>query len=793
MKNLFGSNGMISKLIRRRDPGNRDSLPVLQREWSAFMDFGPALVWQKNVTGRYVMVNRRFCETVGLSEMEIIGKTDHDIFPAEIADAYVRDDREIMDSGVPRYGIEERHRKPTGEIGWSRTDKIPVRGEKGELTGTLGFAVDITDRRLAVEALAASERKWRNILVNTPQIGISLDPRARIIFANRHFLELTGWDEKEVLGRNWFDLFIPEDIREEVRGVFELVMNRKDTLEFSNYENEILTRTGELRNIYWSNVIEKDIHGEVTEVTCLGIDVTAKRRSEEALRESEKRFRALAEMLPEAVFEADSEMKLTFVNRQAYAMFGYTKEDFKKGLNGFDMLVPEDRQRARENAVKRFRGDGVGVNEYRGLRKDGRTFPVLFHTSPILRKSEVAGLRGIIVDITERKIIEEQLRQAQKMESIGNLAGGIAHDFNNILFPVVGMSEMLLEDLPAGSISHENVRVILKAAKRGVDLVKQILTFSRQGEHKTMPVRIQQVLKEVLKLSRSTIPSNIPISNEIQGDCGPVMADPTQLHQIAMNLITNAYHAVEETGGEIGVRLRETELTVGRSAEVPLEPGKYAILGVSDTGSGIDPSVIHRIFEPYFTTKPQGKGTGLGLSVVYGIVRKYGGDIRVFSEPGHGALFEVFLPILHDDGISEAPGTAIVPETGTERILLVDDEEPIALLERMMLERLGYRVTAHTGSVEALNTFRSDPDGFDLVISDMTMPNMTGDKLAEALNAVKPGIPVIICTGFSEKMSPERAMASGVKGFLMKPVVKSDMARMVRKVIDQSKELPEDA
>ncbi len=401
----------------------------------------------------------------------------------------------------------------------------------------------------------------------------------------------------------------------------------------------------------------------------------------------------------------------------------------------------------------------------------------------------------IATDITQLKELqkkqlraEAQLRQAQKMESIGTLAGGIAHDFNNILYPIIGMSELLLEDLPFDSLEYENTQEILNAGKRGRDLVRQILAFSRQSEHKMKPVRIQRILKEALKLSRSTIPSNIEILEDIQHDCGLVLADPTQLHQVSMNLITNAYHAVEQNGGKISIQLKETELGSEDRAGLSIGSGQYALLTISDTGCGIDPALVDKIFDPYFTTKEQGKGTGLGLAVVHGIVNEHQGDIKIYSEVGKGSTLNVFLPLMEKTFEAESVERVEKHKKGAERILLVDDEEAIANLGRQMLERLGYRVTSRVNSVEALEAFRANPDAFDLVITDMTMPNITGDQLANELISIRPDISIIICTGFSERMTQEKAKAMGIKGFLMKPVIKSELGQEVRKVLDGKNE-----
>jgi len=380
------------------------------------------------------------------------------------------------------------------------------------------------------------------------------------------------------------------------------------------------------------------------------------------------------------------------------------------------------------------------------------------------------------------------------MEAIGSLAGGIAHDLNNILFPISGISEMLLDDIPPDTPEHQSIEQIYKSAKRGSDLIKQILAFSRQSKLQKLPIRIQPILKEALKLAQATIPRNIEVKSHIDTDCGMVSADPTQIHQIAMNLITNAFHAVEQNGGMIDIALKETAVeSFGEKDELAFHAiprdilhGRYACITVSDTGTGIDPGMIDKIFDPYFTTKELGKGTGLGLSVVHGIVKEHGGDVRVYSEVGKGTAFHVYLPLLEDTKDRKDAAVTRKYPRGCERILLVDDEEPIIHIEQMLLERLGYQVTTRTSSPDALDAFRANPSQFDLVISDRGMPNMTGEQLARELISIRPGIPIIICSGFSEENDEQQARCLGVKGFLKKPVAAGDLAEMVRKVLDEA-------
>ena len=512
-------------------------------------------------------------------------------------------------------------------------------------------------------------------------------------------------------------------------------------------------------------------------------DITERKKMEEALKRSEAQFRSLVEGAPLAIF-VQTDFNFAYVNAAGLKLFDAETADLLIGTPVPDRVHPDFRAQSRERIVQlNERKSAVPRVEQIYLRLDGTQVPVEVSSVPITFQGRDGGL-AFVQDISQRRQMEARLQQAQKMEAIGALAGGIAHDFNNILFPIIGLSELLLEDLPRGSLERENVAEIHTAARRAGDLVNQILSFSRQAEHKRIPLRIQQVLKEVGKLVRATIPSNISIEQSIQADCGPVLADPTNIHQIAMNLVTNAFHAVEEKGGTIAVELKQVDLAAMDVAGTPLATGPHALFSVWDTGCGIPADVMPRLFDPYFTTKAQGKGTGLGLAVVYGIVREHGGDVRVYSEVNRGTIFKVYLPILPRQAATDA-GTAPAPlPTGTERILLVDDEAPIVRMETQMLERLGYRVTARTSSVEALAAFQADPQGFDLVISDMAMPNMTGEQLAQQVAAIRPDIPVILCTGFSEQMSVRAADPLSLRGFLMKPLVRGELAKEVRRLLD---------
>jgi CheY-like chemotaxis protein/anti-sigma regulatory factor (Ser/Thr protein kinase) len=380
--------------------------------------------------------------------------------------------------------------------------------------------------------------------------------------------------------------------------------------------------------------------------------------------------------------------------------------------------------------------------------------------------------------------MENQLRQIQKIEAIGTLAGGIAHDFNNILSPIILHTDMVLEDIPVASPIRFNLEEIRSASIRAKELTKQILTFSRQTEQERIPIIIRPIIKETLKLLRYSFPSTIEIRQTVETTGGAVLADQTQIQRILMNLCTNAAYAMREKGGVLEVGLACVYLSSADTIHNPnLEPGHYMKLTVRDTGPGIEGGVKDRIFEPYYTTKEKGEGTGMGLAVVHGIVKSYDGAITVDSEPGKGTVFQVFLPKIEGQITSEPKGALQLP-VGTERILIIDDEQSILEVMQQMLERLGYTVYARSDSAEALEAFRENSDGFDLVITDYTMPEMTGADLAKAILGIRQDVPMILCTGFSEQIDEDKSKSIGIRAFVMKPIIMGEMAKTIRQVLD---------
>ena len=395
-----------------------------------------------------------------------------------------------------------------------------------------------------------------------------------------------------------------------------------------------------------------------------------------------------------------------------------------------------------------------------------------------------------VYDLTERieaekekKALGRQLRQAQKMEAVGTLAGGIAHDFNNILSAVIGFTEMAMEDAAQDAFLHHNMEQVLQAGLRAKHLVQQILTFSRQSEHEMRPVQLGRIIQEACDLLRASLPTTIEIEADIRTDAF-IMGDPTQMHQVLMNLCTNAGHAMRDRGGRLTIMLREAAAEEMREKRLPgMTAEAYLALTVADTGHGIPGNILDRIFDPFFTTKEHTEGTGMGLSVAHGIVKSHRGSIDVESRTGEGTLFRIYLPRIVTEAREENRAAAPLPE-GTERVLFVDDEAMLVDMTRQILQRLGYQVTACTSSVEALAYCRNDPHAFDLVITDMTMPHMTGKELAQELLQLNPVLPIILCTGFSETITEDAAKRIGIQAFILKPIVMADLAKTMRRVLE---------
>jgi len=505
-----------------------------------------------------------------------------------------------------------------------------------------------------------------------------------------------------------------------------------------------------------------------------------------ALQESKQRYKTLFNSASDAIFIYDLAGRFKAMNQVACERLGYSQKELLQ-MTLMDIETP-DYAKQSSKQIKAIRQHGHIVFETAHVQRDGKIIPIEA-SSRLVEYAKKAAILMIARDISERKRTDElkrQLDQALKMESIGNLAGGIAHDINNILFPVMGYTEMAMEDVLEESETYNNLEQIFKGTKRAKELVSQILAFSRQSEQEQKPVKLGPIVKEALKLISASLPSTIEIRQNIDSEAGAVMADSTKIHQVIMNLCTNAYHAMKASGGVLEVNLSGAYVDSNTSF-LNLETGPYLKLTVSDTGHGMDHALMERIFEPYFTTKAQGAGTGMGLSVVHGIIRSHGGEIKAFSRPGVGTTFDIFLPCIKAVAVESKTGPVAPAPRGRESILLVGDEAEITHLMQKMLERLGYQVSAHNDSVKALETFRAKPKMYALVITDQIMPNMTGTDLAKEIMDIRSDIPIIVCSGTGEEITDEEAKALGIREHIQKPVEKIRLAKSIRRVLDIDK------
>jgi PAS domain S-box-containing protein len=511
---------------------------------------------------------------------------------------------------------------------------------------------------------------------------------------------------------------------------------------------------------------------------------------EERVRERTAELKRQAELLNlthDAIMARDLHHRIVFWNRGARELFGWTSDEAEGKVMHklLQTIAPRPRQEIEEELLLRGRWEGKLVHTTR----DGRKITVASRQA--LRRDrdgKPIAILEINSDVTEQKLMEEQLRQAQKMEAVGTLSGGIAHDFNNILAAIIGFAEMVLEDVSDNVQVQHKMEQILKAGLRGRDLIRQILTFSRKAGVERKRINLALVATETHQLLRASLPSTIRTALDFATKEDFVFADPTQIQQVLMNLATNAAHSMQEGGGLLTIGISLATFPQGSMLPDPdLEPGTYLKLTVKDTGTGMTEEVRQRVFEPFFTTKDKGKGTGMGLAVAYGIVKAHGGALTVQSDAGQGSTFAVFLPQAQTpEAMKEEITTPAVPG-GTEQILFVDDEEMLVEMGRVILESLGYYVTVAANGTEALNLFLEDPSRFDLVITDQTMPDVTGVDLAQKMLGVRKEMPVILCTGYSEMVSTEKVKKVGIREFVMKPMVKKELAETIRRVLDGRK------
>ena len=734
--------------------------------------------FQSTPEGRFLGVNPAFAKMLGYESPEELVSSVSDIASQTYANP---EDRSRYHKALEADGYAEdfelKARCRDGSEIWVSDSSRAEFDEDGKIVRYEGIVVDITDRKQAEEELYKIEAMTKALLNGIPESAFLIEFDGTIIAANTTVAQRLNCPMEELIASNIYNR-VSHEVSEFRRKFIDQAVQTGKPFQFED------VRSG--RNI--DNRINPilDQHGKVTRLAIVGIDITEQKRTEEALRESEDFLNRTGDMAQVGGWEVDLDtMKVVWTKttgRIHELPHGYFP-DLEEAISYYH---PEDQDHVRQCVQRAIESSEPFDFTVRLITAKGRERWVRALGQPIFDSGSCVRLSGTFQDITERLKLEEELRQSQKMESIGTLAGGIAHDFNNILGIIVGNTELAMFDIPKWSPAQESLKEVREASLRARDLVTQILLFARQKEHTLSNIRVEPIAMESLKMLRATIPTTVEINQEIQEDLPTVLADAAQIQQIIMNLCTNAGQVMEADGGTLRFKLDLAELNAptdtlaGRITE-----GRYVRIQVQDTGPGISPENLERIFEPFFTTKGVGEGTGLGLAVVHGIVQDRHGGILVESEEGKGTIFRVYLPASEEAPADESQEEESELPKGHERVLFVDDEPMIMKLGQRMLERQGYHVETRASGTDALECFRQDPHRFDLVVTDMTMPGMRGDRLAEEILAIRPGIPVILSTGYSKHISNEKAREMGIRAFVMKPLTAQELASTVRKVLNE--------
>jgi len=657
----------------------------------------------------------------------------------------------------------------------------PILNKDKEITGMLAISVDITERRQAEKALEKSEAKFRLLADYTLDWEYWMDSKGKFIYLSPSCERITGYSPKELISdpQLVFKMVEP-DYAEKVHQQY--MDEFKDNVSSFSIEFPILSKNG--RKVWLEHHCNPiyDDNGNYVGRRGNNRDITDRKMAQESLIQSEHKFRNFFEFIPQPVSLTQiNSGEIKDINKTFCEFTGYAVEELiGRKTTELKFYSQDDRKKILEKL--QTSGEVYALEMDFRIKNGSIVNTIVF--SRLIEIDQEKLLLSIFVDITEKLQLEEQYRQSLKMESIGTMAGGIAHDFNNILGIILGNVELAIEDVPEWSPSHSNLEEIKTASLRATNIVKQLLSFVRITEQKLQPIEIGLTIKDSLMFLRSTIPTTINIEQDIQITNETILADPDQINQIMMNLCINASHAMEETGGTLNVTVENVILDDNSTSAYPgWSPGEHINIRVSDTGPGITPEIIDRIFDPYFTTKKFGKGSGMGLAVVHGIVKNHNGTITVDSKPEKGTRFSILFPLAEKKQKVEAKTSEKLPK-GSETILFVDDEISITKMAQKMLQRLGYKVETTITSQDALDRFYLNPDHFNLVITDMTMPQITGARLSEKLKEIRPDIPIIICTGHSDLVDEKKAKKLGIAAYVMKPISMLEIAQTIRKVLD---------
>ncbi|MDX9761326.1 MAG: PAS domain S-box protein [Desulfomonilia bacterium] len=773
-----GFRGVVRDMTERKRA--QEALQRSEERWQFALEGAGDGVWDLNLKTGKVFRSLRWKEMLGYAEHEITDSVD------EWTNHVHPDDRESSDRKLDRhlrgespvYASEHRILCKDGSYKWILDrGKVIQWNHDGTPLRIIGTQADITERKWAEEALRHSEEQYRTIFEHTATANIIVDENYIIRLANSKFEKLAGYTKEELEGKIAWTSFVVEEDLDRMKA-YHRQRRKKGGAAPDSYELRCIVGSGETRDLFMSVTM---IPGTTESVASI-IDMTDRKKAEEALRQSEERFRDMARLMPETVFEIDERGILTFANETAFDKFQYDPEDLDKGLPITAVVAPEDRTRATQGIGRVLAGERIGLNEYLARRKDGTTFPALVHAAPIMKNGRPMGARGFLIDISEKKILEEQFIRAQKMEAIGTMAGGIAHDFNNLLMGVLGNVSLMLLSTDKSHPFFDRLKNVEEYVRQGSELTKQFLGFARGGKYEVRPTQLGEFVRKSAEMFGRT-KKEIRIHQSAQQELWIVEVDRNQMEQVMLNLFVNAWQAMPE-GGDLYISIQNMELDESEAAPFGAGPGRYVRVSVTDTGIGMDEEVKLRIFEPFFTTKGKGRGgTGLGLASVYGIMRNHKGFITVESEKGAGSTFALYLPASDKPVLEERQVCAEIRK-GQGTILLIDDEEVILDVGSEMLKRLGYAVITAAGGRAGIKAYCKHRDSIDLVVLDIIMPDLGGKDTFEGLKEIRPDVNVLLSSGYSLDGQAREIMDKGCRGFIQKPFSLGDLAEKIREILD---------